>query len=206
MAASSFPVLSRILSANAQWARDVSQVEPGFFEKSAQGQAPKVLWIGCADSRVPESVVAAAKPGEIFVHRNIANQVHLNDDSVLSVLTYAIMHLGVEHVVVAGHTNCGGAAAALSESTKAPSEATSPLARFLAPIVDVARKLNFGSPPPPDALDAVIAENVRQQVCNICDILKQAWSEGKNVHVHGWVYELEHGTLKDLDISVGPRH
>jgi carbonic anhydrase len=112
--AADHPVLARLLSSNAQWSRDVVSVEPDFFENSAKGQAPKVcvfslspcadvimvnqvLWIGCADSRVPESVILACKPGEIFVHRNIANQFHLDDDSALSVLTYAIDFLGVEH-------------------------------------------------------------------------------------------------------------
>ncbi|KIP01124.1 hypothetical protein PHLGIDRAFT_38394, partial [Phlebiopsis gigantea 11061_1 CR5-6] len=103
-------VLTRLLTSNAQWATDVSRVEPAFFEQCAKGQSPKVLWIGCADSRVPESVVLACKPGEVFVTRNIANQVHLHDDSVLAVLAYAVAELGVEHVVVVGHSNCGGVA------------------------------------------------------------------------------------------------
>ncbi|EEB97807.1 hypothetical protein MPER_02799, partial [Moniliophthora perniciosa FA553] len=117
-------------AADKTWATDVERAEPGFFAQQAKGQAPKVLWIGCADSRVPETTLTGARPGDIFVHRNIAksaflplrlqvpwpltfprSQFHLDDDSVLAVLTYSVDFLGVEHVVVVGHTECGGAAA-----------------------------------------------------------------------------------------------
>ncbi|KAH7106869.1 carbonic anhydrase [Auriculariales sp. MPI-PUGE-AT-0066] len=196
-----FPPLQRILVANAQWAQDVAQAEPHFFEESAQGQAPKLLWIGCADSRVPESVLGAARPGEIFVHRNIANQVHLDDDSVLSVITYAVLHLGVEHVVVAGHTNCGGAAAGLAASSKPAEAATTPLTRFIDPIVKIARSLGANA-----TLNQLIDENVKLGVKNVAtsEPIKQAWTQGKKVYVHGWVYSLESGTLTDLNVSVGP--
>ncbi|CAL1697430.1 unnamed protein product [Somion occarium] len=125
-------VLSRLLAQNAQWASDVDLAESGFFQQSAQGQAPKVLWIGCADSRVPESVVLAAKPGDIFVHRNVANQVHLHDDNVLSVIQYAVDAVGVEHIIIAGHTNCGGAAAchAAAQSNAASPAPSTPLGRW----------------------------------------------------------------------------
>jgi len=208
VASQDFPVVSRILASNAQWAEDVSRKDPTFFEKMAMGQAPKVLWIGCADSRAPESVLAAAKPGDIFVHRNIANQVHPGDDSVLAVLTYAIDHLGVEHVVVAGHTECGGAAAALQASAAPapPIPANTPLGRFLTPMIDFVRSLNVADLPKAEALMTVIEENVKQQVKHVAesDILKGAWASGKKIYIHGWVFELDKGKLRDLEVTVGP--
>ncbi|KAI0698744.1 carbonic anhydrase [Earliella scabrosa] len=191
-------VLARLLSNNAQWAEDVQKSEPGFFTECAKGQAPKVLWIGCADSRVPESVVTAAKPGDIFVHRNIANQFHLDDDSALSVLDYAVEHLGVSHVILVGHTNCGGAAAC-AKAAAAPSAAppSSPLERWLAPLVEIAKNTEGD-------LTALVEANVRAQVANIVktDVIQHEWTK-RDVQVHGWVYELETGRLRDLGITVG---
>ncbi|KAI0369588.1 carbonic anhydrase [Pilatotrama ljubarskyi] len=193
-------ILARLLSNNAQWAEDVEKVEPGFFAQSAKGQAPKVLWIGCSDSRVPESVVTASKPGDIFVHRNIANQFHLDDDSALSVLTYAVAHVGVSHVILVGHTNCGGAQACHA-AAHSPSSPSSPpkdaLGRWLAPLTEIAREY--------EDLTELVEANVRAGVENIVqtDVLRNAWAEGKDVQVHGWVYELETGRLRDLGVSVG---
>ncbi|KAI8996231.1 carbonic anhydrase [Trametes punicea] len=194
-------ILARLLSNNAQWAEDVEKAEPGFFAHSAQGQSPKVLWIGCSDSRVPESVVTASRPGDIFVHRNIANQFHPDDDSALSVLTYAVAHVGVQHVILVGHTNCGGAqachAAAHAPMPAAPSAPKDALGRWLAPLTELAREY--------DDLTALVEANVRAQVANIAatDVVRAAWDQGKDVQVHGWVYELETGRLRDLGVSVG---
>lgn len=197
-------VLTRLLQNNAQWAADVARVEPGFFEQCAKGQAPKVLWIGCADSRVPESVVMACKPGEIFVTRNIANQVHLHDDSILSVLTYAIAELGVEHVVVAGHSHCGGVAACLAAAQEKPTEPGAPLQRWLAPLTDLARSLD--GPQPLELVEA----NVRAQVEHVLqsDAVRNAWSadpavrgNARLVGVHGWVFDIDKGKLRDLGVS-----
>ncbi|KAI5122652.1 hypothetical protein M0805_007914 [Coniferiporia weirii] len=217
-----FPELNRLLSSNAQWASDVDRYEPGFFEESAKGQAPKVLWIGCADSRVPESVIMACKPGEIFVHRNIANQFHLSDDSAQSVLTYAVNELGVEHVVVVGHTKCGGVAGAHKLAHKQPPDEgakddSTPLLRWLGPLVELARKPEFDSAGTGEEESAVLTAlseaNVRAQVKNIVrsDVIKDAWAASdakvagsKKVYVHGWVYELESGRLRDLGVSKGP--
>ncbi|KIJ34973.1 hypothetical protein M422DRAFT_61329 [Sphaerobolus stellatus SS14] len=212
-ASSEYPVLSRLLSSNAQWSKDVSNTDPSFFKNLARGQAPKVLWIGCADSRVPESVVLACKPGDIFVHRNIANQFHLHDDSALSVLSYAVDVLGVEHVVIVGHTSCGGAAACLKGARELRnSDGTgaheAPLERWLAPLTSLVASLDISGPEVPDAeaLPVVVEENVKMQVENVVssEIIRKAWSAGKNVHVHGWVYRVEEGRLQDLNISQGP--
>ncbi|OBZ74408.1 Carbonic anhydrase 2 [Grifola frondosa] len=190
-------ILARLLANNDQWAEDVQRAEPGFFQQCAKGQAPKVLWIGCADSRVPESVLTACKPGEIFVHRNIANQFHPSDDSALAVLTYAVDHVGVSHVIVVGHTNCGGAAAChAAANDPAAAAPDGPLGRWLGPLTDLAKGRD---------LTELVEANVRAQVANLAnaETLKSAWERGKDVQVHGWVYEIETGRLRDLGISVG---
>ncbi|KAI0056984.1 carbonic anhydrase [Artomyces pyxidatus] len=202
--------IARLFTANAQWADAVTHAEPGFFEESAKGQSPKVLWIGCSDSRVPESVITASKPGDIFVHRNIANQFPVDDDSALAVLTYAVEHLGVEHVAVVGHTQCGGAAAcyqAAQEPPAAEAPAT-PLARWIAPLIDLARSLGPGAhESTAHALRHLVEANVRKQVDNICatPLITNAWAADRKVWVHGFVYVIEEGTLKDLGVSKGPR-
>jgi len=191
-------------AANDEWRNAVVQVAPDFFESGAKGQAPKILWIGCADSRVPESVVLAAKPGDLFVHRNIANQFHPNDDSALSVLTYAVEFLGVEHVIVAGHTQCGGCVGAWSNCANPPANVQDgPLVRWLTPLIKLADSLNLGSKPQAEAVDILVRESVKKQVENVVqtDIIQHAWAKKKDVHVHGWVYELETGKLKDLAIT-----
>ncbi|KAJ3744843.1 carbonic anhydrase [Lentinula detonsa] len=214
--------LTQLLSANAQWAKDVERLEPGFFKESAKGQTPQTLWIGCADSRVPESVITGAKPGDIFVNRNVGNQVNLDDDNMLAVLTYAVEHLGVEHVVVCGHTECGAAAACFGASSsfvpgQAPvtipvDPADAPLNRWLAPLTTLAASLEISSAPANEALPLLIQENVKAQVNNLCrtEVIAKAWANGKSpkgkeVWVHGWVYDVSTGTIRDLGISRGPK-
>ncbi|KAF5380821.1 hypothetical protein D9615_004085 [Tricholomella constricta] len=214
--------LISLLSANSQWAEDVERVEPGFFEESAKGQAPHTLWIGCADSRVPDNVITGARPGDIFVHRNIANQFSLNDDSALAVLKYAVDFLGVQHVVVVGHSECGGAAACLNAAQNAlftedgpvvtvPSlSPEDPLNRWLEPLTRLAGSLHLSTTPKIEALPIVVEENVRRQVENLCKsaTLVNAWASGdekkKSVWVHGWVYNLGTGRLRDLKVTRGP--
>ncbi|KAH9919353.1 carbonic anhydrase [Amylocystis lapponica] len=203
------PVLAQLLANNSQWAVDVDAAEPGFFANCAKGRPPRyasqplcfldVLWIGCADSRVPESVLTAARPGDIFVHRNIANQFHLTDDSALSVLTYAVDHLGATHVVIVGHTQCGGAAACHAAANGPPSEPSTPLERWLAPLTSIARDEGL-------SVSEIVEANVRAQVANVVrtDTVQRAWANGKNIWVHGWVYEIEKGKIRDMGISVGP--
>ncbi|EJF61457.1 carbonic anhydrase 1 [Dichomitus squalens LYAD-421 SS1] len=193
-------ILTNILGRNEKWAEAMNDATKGqFFPKSAEGQSPKVLWIGCADSRVPESVVTNSYPGDIFTHRNIANQFHPTDDSAVSVLTYAVEHVKVEHVILVGHTNCGGAAACVKAAEAAQSEPTSALDRWLGPLTELARTTT-----PEGDLTALVEANVRVQVSNILasDVLEREWKL-RDVHVHGWVYELETGKLRDLGISAG---
>ncbi|EGO02991.1 hypothetical protein SERLA73DRAFT_150539 [Serpula lacrymans var. lacrymans S7.3] len=216
------PVLSRLFSANDEWAKAVEDVEPSFFRTSAMGQAPKILWIGCSDSRVPESVITASKPGDIFVTRNIANQFHNDDDNALSVLYYAVKHVGVEHVVIVGHTQCGGAEACLSAAqnamnsgaTEAPPtlDALPPNAhinKWLAPVTALAMPIAPLKLERSAAMRMLVEENVKAQVARVCetDTIRDAWIQpphGKPVYVHGWVHEIESGRLCDLSVSRGP--
>ncbi|KZP29603.1 carbonic anhydrase [Athelia psychrophila] len=201
------PVLSQLLQSNSQWAEAAVWADPDYFKQGVKGQSPKVLWIGCADSRVPESLVTACKPGDIFVHRNIANQFHLDDDSAQSVLSYAITALGVQHVLVVGHTHCGGAAACMS-AARTPSTAPAadtPLGRWLAPLTSIASSIIEKAPNAP--LDVLVEENVRAQVANLskAPAVQAAWEGGKTMlWIHGLVYKIEDGTLADLAVSMGP--
>ncbi|KAL0946694.1 hypothetical protein HGRIS_012881 [Hohenbuehelia grisea] len=216
--------LYRLLTTNSQWALDVEDAEPDFFSKCAEGQSPSVLWIGCADSRVPESVITGARPGDIFVHRNIANQFHLDDASAQAVLTYAVDHLGVEHVVIVGHSECGGAAACFQASLAPTFDAsTGPVVTvpsstpdaainvWLAPLTKLASTLKLSSTPKAEALPVVVEENVKQQVANLAqsETIQNAWAtkslKGKDVWIHGWVYDIASGRLRDLNVTQGPK-
>jgi len=196
-------VLKKVLSNNAKWAKAVLADEPDFFTESSKGQAPEILWIGCSDSRVPETVTGS-KPGDIFVHRNIANQFHLEDDSAQSVLSYGVNVLKIKHVVIVGHTQCGGAIASLkaaaSSNETSDSEST-PLSRWLAPLTELARSPHISLAP--EGLDLLIEENIRRQVDNLAktEIILSAWSKGEDVWIHGLLYDIEEGKLKDLGIS-----
>ncbi|KDR81755.1 hypothetical protein GALMADRAFT_59568 [Galerina marginata CBS 339.88] len=206
--------LDRILASNAQWAADVAKHESMFFKQSAQGQTPHTLWIGCADSRVPESVVTGSKPGDIFVHRNIANQFHVDDGNALAVLRYAVEHLNVEHVVVVGHTSCGGAGACLAAAQSPTFSSNGPIAtiptlpadadlnKWLDPLTRLAASLKL-APDQGDAVNILVEANVKKQVDNLAktEIMRNAWAKGQKLSVHGWVYELGTGLLKDLNVS-----
>lgn len=203
-----FPEIQALFDANKTWSEGVAEKEPSFFPTTVKGQAPTYLWIGCADSRVPESVIMGRKPGEVFVHRNIANQFQLDDDSANSLLDYAVMTVGVTHVIIAGHTACGGCIAAYHAPP--PSPAAPPhnsLTRFLDPIVNLRHNLPEGA-----SVDDLIEQNVRLGVSNLVKspIMQQIWALNKSgekpnkVYVHGWVYDLGTGRLKDLGITHGP--
>jgi len=210
-----------LLNWNALLSEKVSQIYPDFFVTSAQGQDPKVVWIGCSDSRVPESVITGAAPGDIFVERNIANQLRADDPNSMAVLEYSLKHLQVEHVVVVGHTKCGGVTAALAaaQANSNPSltlnnePASDPLNLWLAPITKLALELKpqYSSKSEDDALEFLIEQNVKRQVDNIAKtaVMKTIWrnemkGSGRKVRVHGWVYDLATGLLKDLNVTRGP--
>ncbi|CAL1698653.1 unnamed protein product [Somion occarium] len=195
------PALQRLLDQNHKWADDFEREHPGFFKKSAEHQHPKVLWLGCSDSRVPESVITAAFPGEIFVQRNIGNQCILIDDNFLSVLEYALSeHVGVEHVVITGHTNCGACQAALDAiHTPCPKPIPEPptsLDRWLIPLINLARTL----PPDEATVNVLVRKNIWQQVENMANSnpVQRNWRNGGNVSIHGWIYQLDNGYLTEL--------
>jgi len=167
-----------------------------------------VLWIGCADSRVPESVITKSLPGVIFVQRNIANQLPLDDINALSVLTYAVQHLGTQHVIIAGHSECGGVSASLRavQSGNSPDRtlpeypASYPLNRWLAPRTEFIATLGISSLPFEEALPIAVEANVKRQVEHLSKVAVITKAE-KEIWVHGWVYDLATGRLRDLEIS-----
>jgi len=194
-------VLEECFAANRRWAADAVADDPEFFRRLENIQSPDLLWIGCADSRVPANEIIGRAPGEVFVHRNVANVVEHTDVNCLSVLQYAIDILKVKHVIICGHYGCGGVRAAMS---------TQPLGlidNWLRHIRDV-HLLNR------DELAAItdmdlrtdrLAElNVEAQVANVCHttIVQDAWSRGQALTVHGWIYSLRDGLLRDLGMVV----
>ena len=195
------PPLSPLLRSNRQWAERMTIEDPQFFEKLVGQQSPDFLWIGCADSRVPANEVTNSKPGEVFVHRNIANMCVHSDMNMLSVLDYAVNVLKVKHVIVAGHYNCGGIAAALS------SQQFGLIDNWLRHIKDVYRMHSTELDTienEADKINRLVELNVVEQVYNLCKttIVQNAWKKRADLEVHGWVIQLDSGYVKDLNVSV----
>jgi carbonic anhydrase len=191
----------KLFDGNKKWVEDMLKIDPLFFEKHSKGQKPPVLWIGCSDSRVPANEVTGTLPGEIFVHRNIANMVVHTDLSMLSVLDYSVNILGVTDVIVCGHYGCGGVMAALGNKQLGIVE------NWLRNIKDVYRLHQREL----DAIrdkekrcDRLVELNVIEQVFNLTktSIIQNAWSNEKKLAVHGLVYDLKTGVLNDLDITM----
>jgi len=195
------PSLSDLIDNNRRWAAGVERREPGFFDRLSRQQAPRYLWIGCADSRVPANEIVGLMPGELFVHRNVANLVVHSDLNCLSVLQYAVEVLRVEHVIVCGHYGCGGVRAALS---------TQPLGlidNWLRHIRDVHlwnREELAAIGDPIARVDRLCELNVEAQVANVCHttIVQDAWGRGQAVTIHGWIYSLHDGLLRDLGMVI----
>ena len=175
--------------------------DPDFFNNLATGQKPPVLWIGCADSRVPANEIIGAGPGEVFVHRNIANLVVHSDMNMLSVLDYAVNVLEVKHVIVCGHYGCGGVQTAMTNKH------VGLIDNWIRHIKDVYRfhqdELN-AIEDEKKRFDSFVDFNVVEQVLNLAktSIVQSAWERGQNLHVHGWVYDIKDGLIKDLDITL----
>jgi carbonic anhydrase len=189
--------LQELFEKNRQWAAATETREPGFFTRLLQQQSPQYLWIGCADSRVPANELVGLLPGELFVHRNVANLVLHNDFSCLSVLQYAIEVLKVEHVMVVGHYGCGGVAAAWEQRVLGLVD------NWLQPIRDVAhlyRESLLQLATEEQRLDRLCELNVLFQARRVCrtTIVQQAWQRGHSLTVHAWVYRLTDGLLRDL--------
>lgn len=176
------------------------QERPGFFEKLARQQSPKYLWIGCSDSRVPANEIIGLDPGEVFVHRNVANVVVHSDLNALSVIQYAVDALKVEHIMVVGHYGCGGVLAAARGTRIGLAD------NWLRHVSDVhlrhRQRLNHL---PQLEMEAVLCEmNVIEQVGNVAlsNVMQDAWSRGQKINVHGWVYGLNDGLVKDLNVTM----
>ena len=192
--------IDHLLSRNRAWAAAVESRKPGFFRRLAAQQAPRYLWIGCADSRVPANDIVDLDPGEVFVHRNVANVVVHTDFNCLAVLQYAVDVLKVEQVMVVGHYGCGGVKAALEDS------AHGLIDNWLRHVQDVAsRHGELLARLPPDArVDRLCELNVVDQVMNLArtTIVQDAWRRGQAVALHGLIYGLTDGRLRDLGIEV----
>jgi carbonic anhydrase len=187
----------KILDRNRQWADRIKAANPDYFEKLSKQQAPDILWIGCADSRVPANQILDLPPGEVFVHRNIANVVVPSDLNCLSVLQFAVEVLGVSHILVCGHYGCGGVRAAMS------GEDNGLIDNWLNHIRMVHRLHEHDLPDDmldEEALDRLCELNVIEQVDNVCrtTIVRDAWARGSELQVHGVVYSLKDGVLNEL--------
>ncbi|OQS01299.1 carbonic anhydrase [Achlya hypogyna] len=195
--------MAQLLERNKEWADEMRAKDPNFFLKLTDQQSPEILWIGCSDSRVPANEILKLPPGEVFVHRNIANQVLSTDMNCLSVLEYAVKFLKVKHIIVCGHYGCGGVNAALSQKEFGLVD------NWIRSIKDlyIENAHKFHECDESTKLDLLIEENVASAVYNICHtrIVQNAWEEGQPVSVHGWCYRLTDGIIRDLNICVtGP--
>ena len=189
-----------LLSNNKKWARKQLEIDSNFFEGLSKGQSPQYLWIGCSDSRVPANEITGTRPGEMFVHRNIANMVVHSDINMLSVLSYAVDVLNVKNIIVCGHYGCGGITAAMSHNQYGLID------NWLRNIKDVFRlhQVELNEITEPAQRERKLVElNVKEQVLNLgkTSIVQNAWRTRKDLNVHGWVYDVKDGILKDLDVT-----
>jgi carbonic anhydrase len=197
------PALMRLFDNNARWASRMVARDPSFFAQLLQQQAPEYLWIGCSDSRVPANEIVDLAPGELFVHRNVANVVVHTDLNCLSVLQYAVDVLGVRHVIVTGHYGCGGVRAAFARANLGLID------NWLRHVEDVRQRheAQLAALAPDTAFDRLCELNVVEQARHVCEttVVQDAWARGHQVTVHGWIYGLKDGRLHDLGfLATGP--
>ncbi len=193
--------LSHLFDANRAWVASVTRDDPGFFDRLAHQQNPEYLWIGCSDSRVPANQITGLAPGEVFVHRNIANVVVHTDLNALSVIQFAVDHLEVKHIIVVGHYGCSGVHAALSRSKvgladnwlRHVQDVYDKHGSYLGQLTGEARRY-----------DALCELNVIEQVRNVCltSTVQEAWARGQILSVHGWIYGVRDGRLRDLNVTI----
>ncbi|MEP0521262.1 MAG: carbonate dehydratase [Hyphomicrobiales bacterium] len=198
-------MLDDLLDHNKRWAAERSQEDPQYFSRLSSLQRPDFLWIGCSDSRVPANVITGLEPGEVFVHRNVGNLVHRGDMNLLSVLEYAVESLEVKRIIVCGHYGCGGVQAAVDGQRHGLID------HWLQPVRDVAEAAK-------DELDQIADKE--QRLNRLCELsiqtqvdtlartptMQSAWRDGKNIEIHGWVYGLQDGLLRDLDCTCAHHH
>ncbi len=192
--------LEHLVANNRRWAEEATRTDPEFFRRLVAQQAPKYLWIGCSDSRVPANQITGLPPGEVFVHRNVANLVVHTDLNCLSVLQYAVEVLHVEHVIVCGHYGCGGIAAAIRGAPLGLID------NWLRHIQDVAERRDSvlsGETDPAVRADRLCELNVLEQAHNVCrtTIVQDAWHRGHALSVHAWIYRLTDGLVQDLGFT-----
>jgi len=194
-------ILPHLFANNKAWAGRIRREKPGFFLELSQQQSPAYLWIGCSDSRVPANEIVGLAPGELFVHRNVANLVVHTDLNCLSVMQFAVDILKVSHIIVCGHYGCSGVGAALRRDRLGLSD------NWLRHLQDIREKHeNFlaGVAGDPETADRLCELNVIEQVANVCQtsIARDAWERGQGLAVHGWIYGLGDGLLRDLKVTV----
>lgn len=197
------PKIRQLIENNKNWAERKRTEDPEFFQNLVAQQNPEYLWIGCSDSRVPANQVVGMAPGELFVHRNVANQVIQTDFNCLSVVQYAVDVLKVKHILVVGHYGCGGVKAAIDSASHGLVD------NWLFQIRDIHREYRqqlVGLAPRP-LLDRMCELNVIEQVRNLAKttIIQSAWDRGQEVKLHGWVYSIEDGLVRDMNVTVDSR-
>ncbi|ASK35549.1 carbonate dehydratase [Alloalcanivorax mobilis] len=193
--------LPELFDNNEEWRHRIEREHPGFFEKLVGQQQPKLLWIGCADSRVPANEIVGLMPGELFVHRNVANLVNHTDLNLLSVLQFGVDVLQVEHIMVVGHYGCGGVRAAMED------EPHGLIDNWLRQVRELylRNRKSLGELPDEQArVDRMCELNVERQLVNVANttIVQEAWRRGQKLNVHGWIYSIADGHLSDLKLGV----
>ncbi len=197
-------ILKNLFDNNVAWSEAIKQQDPDFFQKLSQQQTPDYLWIGCSDSRVPANQIVDLLPGELFVHRNVANLVIHTDLNCLSVMQFAVDVLKVKHIIVCGHYGCGGVLAALKNNQNGLID------NWLRHIKDIYyqhQEMIDILPTEQNKCDKLCEFSVRQQVANVCatTIVRDAWERNQSITVHGWVYGIQDGLLHDLEVCVASR-
>lgn len=190
-------MIDKLLEQNRQWAAEREASDPGYFDRLSHQQSPEYLWVGCSDSRVPANVITGLDPGEVFVHRNIANIVHGADINCLSVLQFAVEVLKVRHIIICGHYGCGGIRAAVDG-------ASGLLDYWLHPVRRLARERREALDALKDRelqIDRLCELNVAMQVETLArtPIIEAAWARGQELRIHGWCYDLKDGLIRDLE-------
>jgi len=196
--------LENLFANNKAWSERMHAENPEFFSRLVNQQSPEYLWIGCSDSRVPANQIIGLAPGEVFVHRNIANVVVHTDLNALSVIHYAVEMLRVKHILVVGHYGCGGVKAALNDNRTG---LTDNWLRHVQDVRDRHEAKLAGIDDANERVNRLCEFNAMQQVVNVCQtsVLREAWARGQSVTVHGWCYSLENGLINDLNVSAASR-
>jgi carbonic anhydrase len=190
-----------LIENNKKWVESKLAFDPEFFKKLESGQQPPLLWIGCSDSRVPANEIIGAQPGEVFVHRNIANMVVHSDMNMLSVLDYAINALKITHIIVCGHYGCGGVKAAMENHSYG---LVDNWIRHIRDVYRLHQKVLEEIAEPQQRFDRFVEFNTREQVLDLAktSIVQTAWKKGQVLHLHGWVYGVGTGIIKDLNVNM----